>query len=477
MNRTAAPLVADGLAVLLAQLELEDFHGGVLGQLVDEVHVSWLLVAGEPGAAPVDYLFLGEVLARLRDNHRHHRLAPDLVEDSDHGRLQHPGVLEQHVLYLGGVYVLAPADDHVLLAAHHVDEALLVLAYQVTRVEPAVLQGLLGRLGVAVVLLHGGRPAVHYLARLAQRHVLVVVVDHPHLHVDDLLADGGGLPLRVVRLEHGGHRTHLGLPEDIEELQAGERLLDLPSRLRREDGGAGEVDLERGGVVLAQVHHVDQEVGHHRDQQRGGDLLVLDLLDDLLRLEELHYVEGRRPRHADQGERQGRLMEEWRHELHPLVFQAFQHSQQLDGAVDDVHHLVLMGQHGTLGLAGGAGGVHDERRVVVVDNDVEGYALAAGYDVLVRLGVVRYVTTHADERDFGDLVSYLVYHVGELLAEDEQTALAVGQLVKDVRPGQTEVERHVNRPQLADREVRFDELAAVEEELGDLVAPADATLH
>ena len=81
-----------------------------------------------------------------------HALAPLVVGHPEDGRVEHLGVAVQHVLDLGRVDVDARRDDHVALAVADVVEAVRVHVGHVAHRVPVAAAHLLGRLGIAVVL-------------------------------------------------------------------------------------------------------------------------------------------------------------------------------------------------------------------------------------------------------------------------------------------------------------------------------------
>ncbi len=92
--------------------------------------------------------------ARLEHDHRMHGLAPLLVRHADHGDLRHGRVARQRTLHLGGIDVLAAADDHVLHAVHQEHEAIRVHVAAIAGVHPAVAHGLGRRLRLVPVAEH-----------------------------------------------------------------------------------------------------------------------------------------------------------------------------------------------------------------------------------------------------------------------------------------------------------------------------------
>ena len=75
--------------------------------------------------------------ARAQDDDGADLLAERLVGDADHGAVGDRRVFEQGRLDLDGVDVLPAPDDHVLGPVDDVDEALVVQAGDVARVQPA----------------------------------------------------------------------------------------------------------------------------------------------------------------------------------------------------------------------------------------------------------------------------------------------------------------------------------------------------
>src|SRR5439155_16413052 len=128
---------------LLSQLALEHLAGGVARKLVvAEEDPGRDLEGGQPlGYVPAQRVFVDGGAVAQPDDGTH--LFPQLgVREADHGDVADVGVLEQGALDLGGVDVLAPADDDVLDAVDHVEPAALVEATEVAGVEPAVAERL-----------------------------------------------------------------------------------------------------------------------------------------------------------------------------------------------------------------------------------------------------------------------------------------------------------------------------------------------
>ena len=97
------------------------------------------------------------------------------MRDADDRRLGDVGVLVERSLDLGGVDVLAAADDDVLQPVDHVQVAVVVEPAEIAGVEPAVGEGLGGLLRQVEVPADDRRALQPDLADLARRQRLAVV--------------------------------------------------------------------------------------------------------------------------------------------------------------------------------------------------------------------------------------------------------------------------------------------------------------
>src|SRR3954449_1567661 len=210
---------------LRAQLGLEDLAARVARHRLDDDHVSGLLVRRHPRAAPLHDLLGGGWSVRVVGHHYGHRdLDPLRVSPADDRDLAYAWVTVDDRLHLGAVDVLPAGDDHVLLAVDDVVEAVLVLAHEVARVEPAASERLLRRLRFVPVPLHHSRTAIDDLTDVTLCDRFHVVVDDGYLDVDDRRPDRSHLRDCVLTLEHARDRAHLGLAEGVVVGDAGEGL-------------------------------------------------------------------------------------------------------------------------------------------------------------------------------------------------------------------------------------------------------------
>src|SRR5437899_748078 len=97
-----------------------------------ELDVARLLVGREARAAPVDDLTGGHRVARPDDDACLDRLPPALVRDADDAGLLHTLELADHLLNLGGIHVLSPGLDQILLPIREGERAVVVADEDVT---------------------------------------------------------------------------------------------------------------------------------------------------------------------------------------------------------------------------------------------------------------------------------------------------------------------------------------------------------
>ncbi|TFB01286.1 hypothetical protein CCMA1212_006777 [Trichoderma ghanense] len=199
--------------------------------------------------------------ARPRDDEGGDGLAQPLVGDAGDGHLLDAGQLEEAVLDLERVDVLAAADDEVLDAPRDLDEAVGVHLGLVARVEPRAAVGLVaphlgGALRVAKVALHDEVARGGQLAALANGDDArgVAGVDDLDRRVRHGRADGGGALGKGVRgpghAADGRRLRHAVADDQVLQAEAGE------------DGAhQGLGDAAAGDDALAQVLRHGQAAG------------------------------------------------------------------------------------------------------------------------------------------------------------------------------------------------------------------------
>ena len=182
-------------------------------------------------------------LAGLQLDHRLHRLAPLLVGHADHGAVLHRRVAPDHPLDLDGEDVEPARDDHVLLAVHDVDEAVVVLVADVAGVVPAM--GADRRAALRVVeIAEGDEGAAHHdLAPFAGGQQIAVVVHHLDLD-EDRRAAAAQQPMTL-----GG---------------VGEGLQMIGRREDADGAGALRLSVDLGHAGAEEVDGLGHLVGRHR---------------------------------------------------------------------------------------------------------------------------------------------------------------------------------------------------------------------
>src|SRR4051794_16496431 len=121
-----------------AQLEFLDLARSRQRERVYDEPVFRRLVRGERGAHVVDQFFLIDDRARRRADEGSYLFTPPLVGDTDHGDFADFRMLEQELLQLARIDVLAAADDHVLQPTFHRAIATRVHRAEIAGVQPAI---------------------------------------------------------------------------------------------------------------------------------------------------------------------------------------------------------------------------------------------------------------------------------------------------------------------------------------------------
>src|SRR4051794_15836485 len=148
---------------------------------VDEVDRLRRMYGALPVLDQVDELAGLDRRVRTAHDNGLDRFAPLLVRHPDDGNLRHARMGADDVLDLAREDVETAGHDHVLLAVDDREEAVRILASDVTGVQPAALERLLGLLGLVPVALHDKRPADADLTGLTVGDLVEVVVEQRDL--------------------------------------------------------------------------------------------------------------------------------------------------------------------------------------------------------------------------------------------------------------------------------------------------------
>src|SRR3954447_18160397 len=428
-------------------LPLEDLARRPLGQLVDEPDLARVLVAGDLLLDVLAQLVLGDVLTILQRD-RGADLFPQLgVRHAEHGGLGHRGMLVEDLLDLARVDVVAAADDQLLLAVDDEEVAVLVDLGHVATVEPAVLDRVLGGVGLVPVALHDVVALDDDLADLALVDLVAVVVDDLHLDALDRRADRALLALALAVVERGDRR---GLAQAVPlEDRAIELVLEVAHELAGQRRAARDTDAQRRGVGVVGMLVVEDRAVHRRHAHEDRHAVAPD---DLQRLGGIEARDqGQRGagghRRVERARLAERVEQRQRPEDHVVGRRVVERARDLGVAAQ-----VVVRELGALGLAGRARRVEDDGGVVVgAVGDVGQRVVLA--DELLEL-------PRLDEDALrARVVRALLGRLGEVVPREQDLRLGVGEGELHLTPLQQHVHRdddaaRAQHAVVGDREVR-----------------------
>jgi hypothetical protein len=275
-------------------------------------------------------------------------LAEPVVVDAHDGRLDDVVVADERLLDLQGIDVLAAGDDHLVVAADHVEPAGPVEPTEVPGDHEAVVERLRVAGGVALELRvapHGDPPD------LAPGDLAALVVDDPQLGADDRAAGRVRRHPQVGR-GRGADQPGLGgvvgvvhhVPEAVHE--PGDRVRPHPRAAGRHEPQRLEPEAAQG--LLGEV---DDPLEHDRHEREASGPVSLHQLERGLGVEPAAHHDGAAHARGD-----GQLTEA------PGVEHRRGHHRGLPGTPGDpLQHRrqrrgSTAGAPGTLGRTGRAGG-------------------------------------------------------------------------------------------------------------------------
>src|SRR5919106_3754136 len=250
----------------LGELALQHLSGGVAGQLVHEDDLPRHLVARQVLLHVALEVVLARLLALLQYDEGAQALAEVLVLHPHRGRLGHRVVAGEEVLYLLWEHVLAPRDDHLVVAALDEQAPTVVEAADVAgchQVPDHVLRA------AARVALEEHLVADEDSARLPGRHLALLLVEELHDRAARWLARRAGRGAHVGRRCDRRPR-HLGRAVEVVEVVA-ERVHPLDGHVAGQRGAAGGHHFQRRDVVLLArlLRQLEDALHHHRhDDER-----------------------------------------------------------------------------------------------------------------------------------------------------------------------------------------------------------------
>ncbi len=314
------------------------------------------------------------------------------MRDAVHRRLVDGGVFVDRRFDLGGVDVLAAAQDHVLGPVAHVDESLLVDVTDVARAQPAVDDRVGGGVGPVPVRANQHRTLEPDLTGLAGRQHVAEGIGDPDVHHRDDATRRGRLREEVVA--EVSRAVCVGLGHAVPEARPalGEVVLDALHELGWHRGAAAADGQQTRGVALLERRCLQQVPTHGRDADERRHAFAFDQLEGAVRIPPVGHHEFRS---ADE------RAEHHRHQPGDVEQRDRQHHRALglvgiglrrlphcvDGRAGGERHQRTehrpVGGDSSLRITGRAGGVQDRGVVVRVDVDV-GQCCAVGQQILQR---------------------------------------------------------------------------------------------
>ena len=304
----------------------------------------------------VDHVLGCEVRVGVGHDERDRYLAEDgigLAHDRD---FEDSGQAADRVLDLLGVEVLSAPDDHVFDPVDEGQIAVLVEPAHVSGPQPAVDDGLSGRLRIAEIARHHDVAGDEDLAARTGRYVLKVLIDDPYPLAGQRLADGAGLAGAVQRVQRGGAGA-LGQPVALEDRDT--QLL-LARRQQFPGRGRGPAHDEPQRRHVPSVDLGDQKCIDGRDRREEGGPQSLDFVEEPRCRERFEDRQlAAHPQRRQQADHECVGVEERQHQQAMIV------CRELHRLSDRGRHHVGVGvaDHHALGAAGGAAGVDQQREV------------------------------------------------------------------------------------------------------------------
>ena len=324
-------------------------------------------------AAEVDQFLFGHRGVGLDRDDRLDRFAPFGVGDPDHRHLADRLVPHQHLLDFPRINVFSPTDDHVVRAVHQEEVTGFIKISHVTGVKPASSERTGRGVRIAPVALHHQVAAGDNLSGLTGSQSPVFLVDNLDFDIGpgdargaESLVLGGCAIEHVVVMRQVGDR-HRALALSVQLDQAGPQSTDRSLEVLDQHRGTSINDRhQRLQVIPIDVGVFDQPPEHGGCDKDVGDPVLLDALEDLNRIEAGPGRDHMSGGAGDVGEcvESAAVRERCGVQGHRVAAAVGVH---VDEEAHRHRHQVAMGQHRSLGPAGGAGGVKQPGHVVGID--------------------------------------------------------------------------------------------------------------
>mmetsp|Transcript_22062 Transcript_22062/g.47028 ORF Transcript_22062/g.47028 Transcript_22062/m.47028 type:complete len:397 (+) Transcript_22062:201-1391(+) len=303
-----------------------------------------------------------------------HNFAEVFMRHPDGSDFQNIRMFEYGCFHLRTRDVLAASDDQILGAVDYVEQTVFVCHTEVSSAEPQEalfidVEDLVRFVGLAVVLLHDHCSVKADFPDLPRPDLLVVDVQNADLQVK--LRNPSRSRTQGKDVSRHSAADHVRLGETVSSAGLGclDLVVDSLDHWRREGRSPAADNLERGGVVLVKVFVVRDVVSHGRDSNQCLDFLVLNDLQGALGVPLAHRAELGPASQSAQKPRVGpSSMEEWRAEQKYWLVGTLPNCCCLEDSVSvDGSQDAPMRAGDALGVAGGAGGVHQHGSVVLAN--------------------------------------------------------------------------------------------------------------
>ncbi len=321
------------------------------------MHVARDFVIGEFGAQIIDDFTLGNMGAFFCHDVGDRLFAFAGVGFTDDRSLLERGQLVEDFLDLAWVDIDPVDEEHVLLAVGDVEVAVGLAVSDVPGEQPAIADRLGGLLRFVPVTEHDITAADANFTDFAIGEDGAGIVLDADLDVGDCDADGASLPGTADGVK-GDDGTGFAEAVTFDERDF-EGFSELAKDLTGQGGGTTDAETQGEGLAFEAGGERAKELGDG-GQQRGA------VSDDLVQnvLGWMHGTDEHDGTADDQGQEQAdaehEAVEHGEQDHEPILVDGFEHLS----ATLDIMEEVPMGEHGTLGFAGGAAGIDDDGELV-----------------------------------------------------------------------------------------------------------------
>ncbi|KAF1852476.1 hypothetical protein Lal_00037208 [Lupinus albus] len=329
------------------------------------------------------------VLAGLADDHRQPALAPLGIGHAQHRHFGDGRMRQQGFLDLARIDVGAARDIHVRGTSGDVEEAILVHMPEVAGMEPVMLEGLGIGLRIVVIAHEDSRSAHTDFTGLEGGQFLSIVVQDGDLHAGTRHAAAAYACLRMgvilevqIGRQEGDVAGHFAQAVILHQHLA--QLLQCMDLVGAIHGCAGIDDVFQRAVIVA-VHGLilDQDLDDGGHGEEIVHLVFFHQLPGFLDHQPFGREQdaGRTARGIDHRMHACAVRQRCHYQRARLMREARQQVGQVVGHHEG--HLAVR-EHARLGMAGGAGGVEEPQRIIVIDFGLaERFAAAIGHQRFV----------------------------------------------------------------------------------------------